>query len=107
MVVFACHKTHMLHNECYEAYKKFNEKNKTPLICPICREPIVKDKIEKTRLLEADAKAQTYDPFSLRDDPPKLPYDYLHASNAPAPSGLRNPDVLRPNPPATGTDMYL
>ena len=51
MVVFACHRSHMLHVECFEELKKFADKKKAPLTCPICRKEVEEDKIVKKELI--------------------------------------------------------
>ena len=64
-MVFACHKTHMLHDKCFDEMKKFAKKKQSPLTCPICRKEIEEDKIVKKKLAEAEAKEETYDPFAI------------------------------------------
>ena len=44
MKVFDCHKTHMLHDECFDVIDDF-VKIKSQLACPICRKKINRDKI--------------------------------------------------------------
>ena len=69
-MVLGCHKTHMLHEECFNELDRFCSKNVVaikPLTCPICRKPIEKAKVVKKKLLDADANVQVYDPFALSD----------------------------------------
>ena len=64
-MVFDCHRTHMLHDECFEQLEKFALKAKQQLTCPICREPVDKTKMTKKKLQEAEAHAEVYDPFQV------------------------------------------
>ena len=57
VMVFACHRTHMLHDECFSQIKKFAEKQRSQLTCPICRKPVDQGKIVKKKLVEAEATA--------------------------------------------------
>ena len=45
--VFACHRTHMLHEDCFKELEKFATKKKSKLTCPVCRKLVDKEKIEK------------------------------------------------------------
>ena len=63
--VFACHRTHMLHTECFETLKSHAEKKKSPLICPLCREPVDVSKIERKQLLALEYDVQEDDPFAI------------------------------------------
>ena len=53
--MFACHKTHMLHVECFDQLKKFAAQKRKPMTCPMCREQVDLKKIVKKQLLEAEA----------------------------------------------------
>ena len=68
VIVFACHKTHMLHTQCYEELKKHTKKKKSPLTCPICRKVVVEAKNIKKELIEEDVKVEVYDPFAVKDE---------------------------------------
>ena len=46
----ACHKKHVLHEECLGDWIKHNEQKGTDSLCPICRAKIDKDKIVKKNL---------------------------------------------------------
>ena len=65
VMVFDCHKTHMLHDECFDQLAKFAEEKRQELTCPICRQKVNKDKIVKKQLLEAEANVE--DPFKMVD----------------------------------------
>ena len=70
--MFDCHKTHMLHDECYDQLVKFAAKNRKELTCPICRKTVDKAKVVKKQLLEADTNIQVYDPFKVGDEENKV-----------------------------------
>ena len=70
VMVFACHNTHMLHINCYVELKKYAEKKKSELACPICRKPVDKKMMVKKKLLEAEAHVEVYDPFIIKDKIP-------------------------------------
>ena len=53
--MFDCHKTHMLHDECFDTLKKFAARNRKPMTCPMCRKKVDLEKIVKKQLLEAEA----------------------------------------------------
>ena len=67
VMVFDCHKTHMLHDECFDQMASFAQQKGDDLICPICRKKVDKDKIVKKQLLEAEANFEVYDPFKVVD----------------------------------------
>ena len=58
--VFACHETHMLHEECYNELLKFSKQKKVQAICPICREMIV-----ETQVVTRKIQIEKDDPFNL------------------------------------------
>ena len=72
VMLLGCHKTHMLHEECFNELDRFCSKKVvalTPLTCPICRKLVDKKKVVKKKLVDADAKVAVYDPFALGDYP--------------------------------------
>ena len=81
VIGFACHKTHMLHIECYEELKKFADKNKAPLTCPICRKKVEETEIVKKELVEAEIKVEMYDPFAVDQVPVVLNPEPKQKSN--------------------------
>ena len=61
-----CHKTHMLHDECYDQLVKFNAQKGKELICPICRKTINKARVVKKQLLECESNVEDDDPFKVK-----------------------------------------
>ena len=50
IVILPCHKNHILHFDCYEAWKKDRETKNQQIICPYCRKLIDNNKVEKKRV---------------------------------------------------------
>ena len=64
--MLACHRSHMLHDECFDQLKKFAEKQKSKMTCPICRIEIDIKKVVKKTLISADTEIGVHDPFSIK-----------------------------------------
>ena len=73
VMVFACHRTHMVHEDCFKELKEFAQKKKSKLTCPICRKPVKQGKIVKKKLVESEAIAGVYDPFAVQGNIPRPP----------------------------------
>lgn len=60
IVDLPCHIKHQVHKECFEDFAKFYEKNRKPILCPICRAPVEKEKIMTITLKEEDLKKKAW-----------------------------------------------
>ena len=52
IVQLACNTIHYFHEQCYDDYAAFQERNNQRLACPFCREEVDKEKIVRKRLAE-------------------------------------------------------
>ena len=73
--VFACHPKHMMHEECYEQFKKAFANQR--MLCPLCRKPIDESKMQKKKLIvEQDPAKPDVDEFgneTTKKDAPTIP----------------------------------
>ena len=75
----------MLHTECFESLKSHAEKKKSPLICPLCREPVDVQKIVRKQLLALEHDVQEDDPFAIGEAMQAIQWSY-------------QPSVVMPDP---------
>jgi hypothetical protein len=52
LTLLACHPSHVLHDDCYEQYTKFNESKSKKSLCPTCRAEIKPAETKKKILKE-------------------------------------------------------
>lgn len=68
VITLNCWPDHQFHEKCYQGMVEHFERTSTPLLCPLCRTPIEKDKTIK-KLLKSDApeNMKHEDAFDLND----------------------------------------
>ena len=50
IVQFACFPDHQFHKSCYDEFVEYFEKQGTPLLCPLCRAEVDKDKVVEKKI---------------------------------------------------------
>mmetsp|Transcript_96045 Transcript_96045/g.132105 ORF Transcript_96045/g.132105 Transcript_96045/m.132105 type:complete len:114 (+) Transcript_96045:867-1208(+) len=58
----ACHKKHILHEECLNDWLKHNDNKNSKSTCPICRVEIQRDKVVKKKMIPSELEDRP-DPF--------------------------------------------
>lgn len=51
-----CQQMHLMHRECFDSYKMFNDKGGGQLKCPFCRVPVDMSKMRRVKFYDAKLK---------------------------------------------------
>ena len=87
----ACHKNHMLHDECYNDYITFMESKNQRTVCPLCRKDIDKNAVKK---IQVEDTAHNENPFAMDNIEMGGDMERIAAKNAAADAG--NPEISAP-----------